>query len=318
MYDLNSTADTYELSTPTNNTTGTDPYYHSKAIEIYLTDTIDFGVLSVTPGVRYTDVEYTYETNPVRSVDDILFGIGAGYEISETFSLFGGVHQGHALPGAKGGSGHTTKGYRKIEESLSFEIGARGTTGKLSYEIAFFNTEFKDMIAGESLALAQTETANVGDASINGLEVLVATDLGSADTFGIPVSISATFTNSEFDRVDTAGSGTGMFSGATVGNEFAWIPDTQLNIRGGLEFDKTSTYLNYHWQDDVWTSAANTSMLDSYGVLDWSGFYSITEGVTLFAKVTNLADKEYAHSTLPAGYRPGAPRIASFGMEFDF
>lgn len=318
MYDLNSTADTYELSTPTNNTTGTDPYYHSKSIEIYLTDTIDFGVLSVTPGVRYTDVEYTYETNPVRSVDDILFGIGAGYEISETFSLFGGVHQGHALPGAKGGSGHTTKGYRKIEESLSFEIGARGTTGQFGYEIAFFNTEFKDMIAGESLALAQTETANVGDASINGLEVLVATDLGSADTFGIPVSISATFTNSEFDRVDTAGSGTGMFSGAAVGNEFAWIPDTQLNIRGGLEFDKTSTYLNYHWQDDVWTSAANTSMLDSYGVLDWSGFYSITEGVTLFAKVTNLADKEYAHSTLPAGYRPGAPRIASFGMEFNF
>jgi Fe(3+) dicitrate transport protein len=316
MYDLNSTANTLELSTPTNNTTGTDPYYHSKAVEIYLTDTINLGSLSVTPGVRYTDVEYTYETNPVRSVDDILLGIGAGYEVSETLSLFGGVHQGHALPGAKGGSGHPSKGYRKIEESLSFEIGARGMAGKFGYEIAFFNTEFTDMIAGESLSIDQTETANVGDATINGLEVLVATDLGSADTFGIPVSISATFTNSEFDKV--AGSGTGMFDGAAVGNEFAWIPDTQFNVRGGLEFDKIDTYLNYHWQDDVWTSAANTSKLEGYGVLDWSGFYTVNEGVTLFAKVTNLLDKEYAHSTLPAGYRPGAPQIWSLGMEFDF
>jgi Fe(3+) dicitrate transport protein len=318
MYDLNSTANTIAYSVDSSDTDGTDPYYHSKAVEIYLTDTIDLGALSITPGVRYTDVEYTYETNPVRSVDDVLFGIGAGYEVSETFSLFGGVHQGHALPGAKGGSGHTTKGFRKIEESLSFEIGARGTTGQFGYEIAFFNTKFKDMIAGESLAAAQTETANVGDASINGLEVLVATDLGSADTFGIPVSISATFTNSEFDKVDTAGAGTGMFAGAAVGNEFAWIPDTQINARAGLEFDKTSTYLNYHWQDDVWTSAANTSKLEGYGVLDWSGFYNVSEGVTLFAKVTNLLDKEYAHSTLPAGYRPGAPRIASVGFEFDF
>jgi outer membrane receptor protein involved in Fe transport len=53
-------------------------------------------------------------------------------------------------------------------------------------------------------------------------------------------------------------------------------------------------------------------------VLDWSGFYEIKEGVTAFAKVTNLGDEVYTMSDLPDGYRPGAPRIWSIGMEFDF
>ena len=60
------------------------------------------------------------------------------------------------------------------------------------------------------------------------------------------------------------------------------IPDTQINFRIGLEFDKKSTYLNYHYQDDVFTTAGNTESLDSYGVLDWSGFLELKEGVTAF------------------------------------
>ena len=102
------------------------------------------------------------------------------------------------------------------------------------------------------------------------------------------------------------------------------MADVQYNLRGGLELDKFSTYLNYHWQDDVYVNASNTAptnfdaQIESYGVVDWSAFYQISEGVSIFGKVTNLADKEYAVSDLPDGFRPGAPRVASLGMTFDF
>ena len=59
-------------------------------------------------------------------------------------------------------------------------------------------------------------------------------------------------------------------------------------------------------------------IIDDYGTLDWSGFYDIKPGVTIFAKVTNLADEKYATSDMPDGFRPGAPRVATLGMEFDF
>ena len=39
---------------------GVNPYEHSESFELYLTDTITIGSLNLTPGVRYTSVDYTY------------------------------------------------------------------------------------------------------------------------------------------------------------------------------------------------------------------------------------------------------------------
>jgi Fe(3+) dicitrate transport protein len=301
---------------------GVDPYKHADSTEIYLIDTVSIGALTVTPGVRYTDVDYQQE-NSKGSVDDVLIGIGSNYELSDTLSVFAGIHEGHAMPGA--GAVNKTSGHidKDIEESLAFEIGARGMFGKIGYEVAYFNTSFENLIAAQSGALAILDTYNVGDASIQGLEVSLATDFGSDQGFGIPVSLSATFSDSEFDslRSDTVGggfTGSGVYKGAVVGNSFAYVPDMQLNLRGGLVFDKASTYLNYRYQDEVYTTGANTDKIGSQGTLDWSGFYDIKEGVNVFAKVSNVTDEQYTHSTLPRGYRPGAPRIWSLGMEFDF
>ena len=301
---------------------GVDPYKHSDSTEFYLTDTVSFGALTFTPGVRYTDVDYQ-NASTKGSVDDVLIGIGSNYELSDTLSVFAGIHEGHAMPGA--GAVNKTTGLieKEIEESLAFEIGARGMFGKIGYEVAYFNTKFENLLAGANTGLGIADTYNVGDASIQGLEVSLATDFGSDQGFGIPVSLSATFSDSEFDSLkpDTAGggfTGDGIYEGAVVGNSFAYVPDMQLNLRGGLVFDKASTYLNYRYQDEVYTTGANTDKIGAQGILDWSGFYDIKKGVNVFAKVSNLTDEQYTHSTLPRGYRPGAPRLWSLGMEFDF
>jgi Fe(3+) dicitrate transport protein len=320
-YEYNSTNKSVKITSGDVITTGLDPYLHSESMELYLTDTITIGSLNVTPGIRYTSVDYTYKSDK-GTLDDTLVGIGANYELAESTILFAGLHQGHAMPGSKAAA-NTATSRKEIEESVSFEIGLRGALGKLFYEVAFFNTDFNNLLAAKSASTGVNNTFNVGDANTRGLEGYLAADLGENFGIGIPVSLTATFTDSEFDalRPDTTGgtfTGTGVYAGAEVGNTFGYIPDTQLNFRIGLEFDNKSTYLNYHYQDDVFTTAGNTESIDSYGVLDWSGFLEIKEGVTAFAKVTNLTDNDYAHSDLPRGYRPGAPRIWSLGMEFDF
>ena len=76
--------------------------------------------------------------------------------------------------------------------------------------------------------------------------------------------------------------------------------------------------LNYHYQDSVFADGANDNTIDSYGILNWSAFYKLKEGVSMFSKVSNVTDEVYVHSVLPDGYRVGAPRIWSIGMEFDF
>jgi Fe(3+) dicitrate transport protein len=289
----------------------------SNAWEWYLVDTMNFGALTLTPGLRYTDVEYEYN-NKKDSVSDLLLGLGVTYDF-ETVTLFGGLHQGHALPGYNGASGTLEE-----EQSLGLELGVRGTANRFGYELAYFNSSIDDMIAIPNAGSGLGDDAiNIGEASIQGIEAVLGTDLSPAGGIGVPVQFSITLTDAEFDS-ETRTDGESRYEGGLPGNSIPFVADVQYNLRGGLVFDKLSTYLNYHWQDDVYVNAANTApdnfdaQIKPYGVLDWSAFYQISEGVSLFGKVTNLADEEYAVSDLPDGLRPGAPRITSVGMSFDF
>jgi Fe(3+) dicitrate transport protein len=289
----------------------------SNAWEWHLVDSIDFGNLTLTPGLRYTSVEYEYN-NKQDTVSDVLLGLGATYDIGSA-TIFGGVHQGHALPGYNGASGVLEE-----EQSLGLELGVRGETSFFGFELAYFNTSIDDMLAIPSAGSGLGDDAiNIGEASIQGLEAVLSTDLTPEGGIGVPIQLSVTFTDAEFDSA-TRTDGESRYEGGVAGNAIPFVADVQYNLRGGLELDKFSTYLNYHWQDDVYVNASNTAptnfdaQIESYGVVDWSAFYQISEGVSIFGKVTNLADKEYAVSDLPDGFRPGAPRVASLGMTFDF
>ena len=283
----------------------------SKAWETYLTDEILLDHLTLSPGIRYTSIEYQYNGKK-RTVSDVLAGMGGTYQFDQHL-FFAGVHQGHALPGYSA----ATKSLDE-EKSLGFEIGSRGSLALVNYELAYFNTKIKDMIAVPSGATGQgDEASNIGEATIDGIELMLSKDLVADASFSVPLSISSTFTNAEFDTATKADAGD-RYTGGSPGNKIPYVPEVQYNIRLGLVYENWSSYLNYHWQDEVYTDAVNNSIIDDYGTLDWSGFYDIKPGVTLFAKVTNLADEKYAVSDMPDGLRPGAPRVATLGMEFDF
>ena len=70
--------------------------------------------------------------------------------------------------------------------------------------------------------------------------------------------------------------------------------------------------------DEVYTSADNFNKIDSYGLLDLSLVHHWKEGLDLFGKVTNLTNENYATTRLPAGYRAGAPRLYSIGINYAF
>ncbi|MFP6854844.1 MAG: TonB-dependent receptor, partial [Opitutales bacterium] len=163
------TTDTYtvvantSVSGPVAGTPSNPAERSSEAIELYITDEISVSdQLTVTPGIRYTDVDYVRTTTGSR--DDVLLGVGATYVFSETLAGFGGVYQGHALPGASGGASGLN-----IEESLGLEIGLRGSLMEdVVFEIAYFRTDYTDMLALESLASNVTNSANVGESLVQG------------------------------------------------------------------------------------------------------------------------------------------------------
>ena len=299
----------YDSSTSSSKGTAKDRV--SKAWETYLTDEILLDRFTVSPGIRYTSVEYEYK-GAKRSVNDVLAGLGGTYDLEEHL-IFAGVHQGHALPGYSAATSNLEE-----EKSIGFEIGTRGSFTSVNYEWAYFNTKIKDMIAVPSLASGLGDEArNIGEATIDGIELLLSGNLISEGSFSLPFSLATTFTNAKFDTSTGADSGD-RYTGGLKGNKIPFVPEIQYNARLGVVFEHWSSYLNYHWQDDVYVDAANSSKIDDYGTVDWSAFFDIKSGVTLFAKVTNLTDEKYATSDMPDGLRPGAPRVASLGMEFNF
>ena len=283
----------------------------SRVWESYLTDEISLDRFTLSPGIRYTIAEYEYN-NKKRTISDVLLGVGITYDLDQHL-LFAGVHQGHALPGYSAADGSLEE-----ERSIGFELGSRGSLGYLNYELAYFHTSIKDMIAVPSLASGLGDSSrNVGEATVDGVEILLSTDLNRNGSFNLPLTVAATFTNAEFDS-NTGTDAGDRYSGGSTGNRIPYVPDIQYNARAGVVWGNWSYYLNYHWQDQVYTNAANDAEINDYGILDWSGFYLISEGVEIFTKITNLTDKKYVVGDMPDGLRTGAPRTATFGMEFNF
>ena len=323
VYDKNAfTQDTYAgdgagnfVMTPGSVTAATG-FVATESLEIYMVDQIDLGELNLAPGVRYTQADYWEKGNGWKDFDDFLVGVGATYGLSDNALLFGGLHQGHALPGPK--SFHDN--YAE-EQTLSVELGIRGALSNgVGYELAYFNVSYDDLLILPNLGGGNAGTAtNAGEASSQGLEATLATDLSEhfETGFKMPTQLTATFTDAEFDTATFPQSGK-AWTGASSGNSIPYVPDMQLNLRTGVELEKTSVFLNFRYTDEVYVDAYNSASLGKSGILDLSAFHNLTESAQLFGKVSNLTDEVYQLGRLPDGYRTGAPRALTVGLKFDF
>ena len=313
VYDSNPySEDLYDLTDYSiTNTAKSGSSRNSKAWEFYVQDTLELGKFDVTPGIRHTNVEYDFKGTG-SDIEVTTPGISFDYTLEGGAEIFGGYFRGQALPGPSGRS----KGDEE-ETSDSFEIGYRNAfESGLYYELVGFHTKFDNMLATDSIGL-NTTSRNFGEATTEGIEFLAGYDFGTLGgiTTATPFSISATYTKSEFD---TATDGSDFWGGAVPGNAFPYIPEWQFNARLGFVFEKTELFLNYQWVDEVYTDAANSDSIGSYGLVDVSLKRYINEKFSIFGKITNLGDEEYATTRLPAGYRPGAPRLYTVGVNYTF
>ena len=68
------------------------------------------------------------------------------------------------------------------------------------------------------------EARNIGEATIDGIELLLSGNLISERSFSVPFSITATFTNAEFDTSTGVVDGD-RYSGGSADNQIPYIPE---------------------------------------------------------------------------------------------
>lgn len=304
----------------------------AKAWSFFVQDTIDWGQLTVTPGLRYESIKLRQtrwgladpnRTGPTtvaeNSVDVLIPGIGAVYYITDEWQLVGGVHRGFAAPGP----GSTSD----AEKSINYEAGFRFGAGAASFEaIGFFN-DYSNLLGTCTASTGGGCTIGAqfdgGDVDVKGVELTARYDAAGllGTSLSVPLAAAYTYTDAEFKT--SFASGFGPWGTVTAGDELPYVPKHMLTLSAGVEGERWRANLIANYVDETRSVAGRGAIpvnqrIDERVILDFSTEVEIVPGVSLIGIVENLTDEVYNVSFDPAGARPGKPRTILGGVRFDF
>ena len=281
--------------------------------------------LTISPGIRYESIKLSRDdfgkSNPLRDSSDVssrknkvsvfIPGIGFNYTINNKISVFSGIHKGFSPPGNSVG--------QKAEESVNLEAGVRFSVNKFSAELIAYQNDYSNLLGNDLAASGGTgelDPFNAGEALVNGLEILVSSDLLENKNIKIPFSISYTLTNAIF--LSDFGSTQDIWGAVSNGDRIPYIPKHHLSSSISLQTDKFELNLNANYNGKFSTIADGSVDIPAYFILDASMMYRLSETVTLKSRILNMLDESYAVSRAPAGLRPGHPFGVYAGFDVRF
>jgi outer membrane receptor protein involved in Fe transport len=190
------------------------------------------------------------------------------------------------------------------------EIGLHGKLRGVSYDLVAYDLEKRDdIVTLRDTATNFTQNVNAGHTRHRGVELGAGSALTSSVRFDIAWSWA------EHRYVDWLTS-TGDFSGKEI--EFAphglgnarltWAPKPKAQLQAEV------VHVGSYWLD-----AANTVRYPGHDLLNLRGSWPLSQIVSVFASVYNVADKRYADSASITSstpvYSPGLPRTFYGGFE---
>ncbi len=213
----------------------------ARAIAFYVQDEINYDAWTFVPGFRYEHIKLertdfnsgSYRENTVKA---FVPGLGIGYEINPSISLFGGVHKGFAPPSP--GSTNDDE-----EESINYEIGTRYNQGLFSAEVAGFFHDYSNLLGECTLSSGCTAPMgtqfNAGEVDTYGIEAMLSYNAAEAlglKHISVPLHFTYTYTNAEFKNSFV--SAFDEWGNVTSGDELPYIPEHQFYIGAGLVADQ--------------------------------------------------------------------------------
>ena len=305
----------------------------AEALSVYLRDRIEFGRITISPGLRYEDIEQSrirYETRHGRTNDPgsrtesnrrdsrenftsvVLPGIGLLYGLRDDTVLLGGVHKGFTAPS-------NVAGVRE-ETALNWEFGFRTVRSNGSLEAVAFLSDY-DNLLGECTASSGTD-CEIGDAfngdaaTVQGIELVAATEFTIAGDLHIPAKFAYTYIDGTFDT-DVAD--TGFFGDVSAGDPLPYIPDQQWQAVTGLESGRWALHMSASYVADVCvrSSCGAYERTDDSLILDLAFHYTMGQNMRLFGRIENISDESGIVSRHPYGARPNRDRTISAGINFD-
>ncbi len=296
---------------------------------VFVQHTLSAGPLTVTPGVRLEDIEFTrtdYATDdPERTTPTVrenrvtawIPGVGVSYALRPALTVFGGVHRGFGPPGP--GAAPETE----AERSVNYELGARTRLRRVEAELVGFYSDYQNTLGRATLATGETGTGelfNGGAVRVVGAEMAVSADVLIDDTYALPVQFSYTYTRATFET--SFESDFEPWGEVEAGDRLPYLPEHQLFASAGVKHPRWGASLSATYTGEMRTVAGAgdpipTEATDRVLVLSLAGELNIASRSSVFVAVQNLADERYVVARRPAGARPGLPRTLLAGVRLN-
>ena len=328
---------------------GTSHHYETIALSGFLSESIDFGTLTLRPGIRIELFEQTRVDRMQGSIyqDKTLFVALPGIAFSKSINglnIFGGIHRGFTPPSSGAlkilnfGEGLEDSGLDlDSERSWNKEFGLRGRSSLFDYEFAGFHIDIENLVA----AGRGTAFKNLGKVTTQGIEARTSLLLSNIFSLLPDMDISYAFLDTEVKDATIISnvSGTAGSEVSINGKELPYSPDHTLTV--GLEYNsspKINLRADLRYVSEVYTDFENiektddigvTGPIPSYNIFNISGSYKVSPQLKIFFSGKNITDEVYIGSRLhsnpgqkeaniSSGIIPGPRRQVNIGLEYLF
>lgn len=316
--------------TPRTGTIATDRIDSADSLALFLQNRFILSDrLAVTPGVRVETYEQKREDLRVAgdneedtSNTEVMPGIGATFQLTQSMQLFGGVYK--AFSPALNGDALSGLQDQKLEaeRSINVEVGIRGGDQAFSYELTAFHMDFDNQIIPAN-SNTDFQNTNGGETLHQGLEGAVGVELGAgfrldANATWVPV---AEFADDRFDEngdLETE-------KGNRITYTPKWVANTSLShVWGDLRTSLSANYVGDQYTDTdntreivEQTSGFFLGEIPAYTIYNFSALYNVTPELEISGSVKNLTDKRYIAS-LRQGIYVGTERSFDVGFRYQF
>ncbi|WP_018983159.1 TonB-dependent receptor family protein [Salinimonas chungwhensis] len=318
---------TGEPTVPTStNTEQTD------AVSVYASDTITLADVLLTAGIRGEFIDGEYQNRAPGREQDFqnkstriwLPAVSVFYQVTPKHAVFAGFHQGF-VPTSPIQSASIA-----VEQSDNFEAGWRFIQSDQRVELIGFYNDYSNLIESCSISAGcDTDTTfQAGDVDVYGLEAAYQRQWNLTGGWRIPLNITYTHTQSEFQQ--TFYSEFAQWGFVEQGASVPYLAENMFSVNIGLVGEKVDVNLLASYSDSMPESAQQTltgdvrdstlagKETDALFNIDLSAGYQLTPAARLYGKITNLLDNEDIVSRRPYGARPNLSRQMQVGVKYAF
>ena len=292
----------------------------SQAVSLYASNRFYINQVEIDLGVRYEDIEgdLTNHMLAVTKSNDqskVLPGLSALWGLSESTSLFAGVHKGYS-PRSPGSSAD------QAEESTNYEYGLRYNQENRGFEIVGFHSDYENLLGRcrvSDFGCNPGEEFSGGEVKISGAELSGSLQHNFDNDLNLTVSLNYTYTDSEFQ--ESFLSTFSQFGLVRQGDELPYLPESIARVEILLIKDDWELLGAVKYQSSMREEPGQGPIEQGlYGeeltIVDLSASWHFSESGSLQLLMTNLADEQKIVAHRPFGARPNRPFSAVFRVKY--